>query len=94
MKEAATRHAETIHYSASAGIRVGSNEARKMNEAGFWPLMLEGLAGVRLRKEEVDRAEKRVGRKPGGVTRSKRRRASLKPHARTTRFSWKTSVRV
>ena len=35
MEEVATRHAETVHYSASAGIRVGSNEARKMNEAGF-----------------------------------------------------------
>ena len=60
MEKAAARHAETIYYSASAGIRVGSNEARKTNEAGFWPLMLEGLAGIRLRKEEADCAERRV----------------------------------
>ena len=60
MEEAAPRHAETVHYSASADIRVGGGEARKANEAGFWPTMLEGLAGARLRKDEVDRAEKRV----------------------------------
>ena len=42
MEEAAARHAETVHYSASAGIRVGGSEARKANEAGFWPTMLEG----------------------------------------------------
>ena len=60
MEEAAVRHAETIHYSASIGIRVGSEEVWKTKEAGFWPLMLEGLANVRLRKEEADRAERRV----------------------------------
>ena len=60
MEEAAARHAETVHYSASAGFRVGGGEARKTNEAGFWPLMLEGLTGVWLRKEETDRAKKRV----------------------------------
>ena len=60
MEEAAPRHAETVHYSASADIRVGGGEAQKANEAGFWPTMLEGLAGARLRKDEVDRAEKRV----------------------------------
>ena len=49
MEEAAARHQETVHYSASAGIRVRSNETRKTNEAGFWPLMLEGLVGVRPR---------------------------------------------
>ena len=59
MEEAATRHAETIHYSASASIRVGGNEARKESKAGFWPTMLEGLAGARLRKDEADRAERR-----------------------------------
>ena len=60
MEEAATRHAETVHYSASARIRVGGGEARKTNGAGFWPTMLEGLAVARLRKEETNRAEKRV----------------------------------
>ena len=60
MEEAAARHAETVHYSASAGIRVGGSEARKANEAGFWPTILEGLAGARLRKDEADRAKKRV----------------------------------
>ena len=60
MEEAAARHAETVHYSASVGIRVGRGEARKTNEAGFWPLMLEGLARARLRKEEADRTEKQV----------------------------------
>ena len=60
MEEAVARHAETIHYSVSAGIRVGSDEARKTKDSGFWPLMLEGLAGVRLRKEEADHVERRV----------------------------------
>ena len=60
MEEVVARHAETVHYSASAGIRVGSNEARTTNKAGFLPLMLEGLASVRLRKEEADCAGIRV----------------------------------
>ena len=38
----------------------GGNEARKESETGFWPKMLEGLASARLKKEEADRAEKRV----------------------------------
>ena len=46
MEEAAARHAETVHYSASAGIRVGGSEARKESKAGFWPTVLEGLAGA------------------------------------------------
>ena len=47
MEEAAARHAETVHYSASAGIRVGGGEARKKNEVVFWPTMLEtGACGV------------------------------------------------
>jgi hypothetical protein len=61
MEEAAARHAETVHYSASsAGIRVGGEEGRKAKDSGFWPSLLEGLAGVRLKKEESDRAEKRI----------------------------------
>ena len=60
IEEAASRHAETVHYSASAGIRVEGSEARKAIEVGFWPTMLEGLAGARLRKDEADRAERRV----------------------------------
>ena len=54
------RHRESIHYSASAGIRVGSDEVRKTKDSRFWPLMLVGRAGVRLRKEEADRTERRV----------------------------------
>ena len=60
MEEAAARHVETIHYSVTAGIWVRNNEVRKTNEAGFWSLMLDGLAGVRLRKEEANHAERRV----------------------------------
>ena len=55
MEEAAARHAETVHYSALARIRVGGGEARKTNEPVFWSLMLEGLARARLRTEEADR---------------------------------------
>ena len=60
MEDAAAHHVETIHYSELAGIRVGSDESRKMKDCGFSPFMLEGLPGVRLRKEEADRAEKQV----------------------------------
>ena len=60
MEEAVARHTETVHYSASAGIRVGDSKAQKASEAGFWPTMMEGLAGARLRKDEADRAEKQV----------------------------------
>jgi hypothetical protein len=60
MEEAAARHAETVHYSASAGIHVRGEESRKAKNSGFWPSVLEGLTGVRLKKEEADCAEKRV----------------------------------
>ena len=46
MEEAAAQHAETVHYSTSAGIRVGDSKARKASEDGFWPTMLEGLVGA------------------------------------------------
>ena len=46
---------------ARAWRRAGPRgETQKTNEAGFWRLMLEGLAGARLRKEEADRVEERV----------------------------------
>ena len=57
---AAARHAETIHYSASPGIRVGSDEGRKTKDSGSCPLVLEGITGVGLRQEEADRAERWV----------------------------------
>ena len=46
MEEAEARHVEVVHYSTSAGIRVGGNEDRKTKDSGFWPLVLEGLSGV------------------------------------------------
>ena len=60
MEEVAARHAKAIHYSASAGIRVGSDGGQKTKDSGFWPSVLEGLSGLRLTKEEADGAEKRV----------------------------------
>ena len=60
MEEVAARHAETVHYSASTGIRVRREEGRKTKDSGFWPLVLEGLVGMRLRKEEANHAERRV----------------------------------
>ena len=50
MEEAAARHAEAANYAASAGIRVGGDEARKEKDPGFWPLVLEGLSGVQLKR--------------------------------------------
>ena len=61
MEEAATRSAEAIHYSVSAGIRVGGEKAiRSGSNTGLKPLVLEVLFIMRLTKEEADRAEKRV----------------------------------
>jgi hypothetical protein len=60
MEEAVAHHAETLHYSASAGIRVSGEETRRVADSGFWPTVLGGLIGVRLKGEEANRAEKRV----------------------------------
>ena len=35
MEEAAARHVEAIHYSASAGIRVGEKAAKPDSKLGF-----------------------------------------------------------
>ena len=37
MEEAATRHDEAVHYSASVGIQVGSSGDQKPKDSGFWP---------------------------------------------------------
>ena len=61
MEEAAARNAEAIQYSVSAGIRVGGEKGvASGSNTGFWRLVLEGLLGVRLRKEEVNRAERQI----------------------------------
>ena len=61
MEEAATRHIEAIHYSALVGIRVGKEKSSGSgNDAGFWPVILEGFSRKKLKKEEVDRAMRRV----------------------------------
>ena len=88
MEEAAARHVEIVHYSASAGIRVRGGEARKTNEAGFRLLMLEGLAGARLRKEDAENRVREVTEWSDPV---EEKRASSKPLARTTRLWWRTS---
>ena len=49
------------HYLVSVGIRVGGEKsAASESSTGFWPLLVEGLSGVRLRKYEVDRAERQA----------------------------------
>mgnify|MGYP000630293326 FL=1 len=40
MEEAAARHVEAIHYSASAGIRVGERATKPDSKTGFWPFIL------------------------------------------------------
>ena len=61
MEEAATHHVEAIHYSILAGICVSGEKATGSGaESGFWPLLLEGFHGKKLKKEEVNRAERRV----------------------------------
>ena len=60
MEEAAVRHVEAIHYSASADIRVGGKVDTPDTHPGFWPVVLETFSGGRLQKGEAERAEKRV----------------------------------
>ena len=48
IEEAAARHIEAIHYSASAGIRVGEKAIKPDSKSGFWPVILETLSGGRL----------------------------------------------
>ena len=60
MEEAAARHVEAVHYSASAGIRVGEKATEPDSKFGFWPVILETLSEGRLQKEEAERAEERV----------------------------------
>ena len=46
VEEAAACSVDVVHYSASAGIRLGGSEERKMKEPEFWPSVLESLSGV------------------------------------------------
>ena len=62
MGEAATRYVKTVHYSASVGIWVGSDEVRKTKDSRFWQKMLEGLAGVQLRKKKRTASKDGSGR--------------------------------
>ena len=61
MEEVAAQNADTIHYSVSVGIRVGGEKGTGSgSNTGFWPLVLEGMLGLRLQKEEADRAERQL----------------------------------
>ena len=60
MEEAAARHVEVIHYSASADICVGEKATKPDSKSGFWTAILETLSGGRLQKEEVEHANERV----------------------------------
>ena len=62
MEEAAARHVEAIHYSASAGICVGEKAARTDSRSGFWPVILETISRGRLQREEAEHADERVHR--------------------------------
>ena len=60
MEEAVARHVQAIHYSASAGIRVGEKVTKPDSKSGFWPVILKTLFGGRLQKEEAEHADERV----------------------------------
>ena len=60
VEEAAARHADAIHYSASAWIRLGGSKDREAKDLEFRPSVLESLSRVWLRREETDRAEQRL----------------------------------
>ena len=59
MEEVVARHVEAVHYSASAGIRVGEKATEPDSKFGFWPVILETLSEGRLQKEEAQHAEER-----------------------------------
>ena len=67
MEEAAARHVEAIHYSASAGIRVGEKVTKPDSKSGFWPVILETLSGGRLQTEEAEHADERVREVTGWI---------------------------
>ena len=48
MEEVVSRHVEAIHYLASDA------------NPGFWPVVLETFSEMKLKKGEVDRAERHV----------------------------------
>ena len=55
------QHVETINYSASAGICVGEGKAIGSSaDSGFWLVVLETFPGKNLKREEEDRAERRI----------------------------------
>ena len=60
MEEAAARHVEAVHYSASAGIHVGEKAAKPETKLGFWPVILKTLSEGRLQKGEAERAKESV----------------------------------
>ena len=61
MEQPAALNTEAIHYSMSVGIRVGGEKGiGSRSNTELCPLVIEGLFGVKLRKEEADRAEKGV----------------------------------
>ena len=77
MEEAAARHVEAIHYSASVGIRVGEKAAQPDSKSGFWPVILETLSGGRLKNA--------CAKSPGGATPLKKAPALSRPRVKTMR---------
>ena len=66
MEEAEARHVEAVHYSTSAGIRVGKEAScHKEKGVGFWSVVLDNFSGVKLEREEACQAEKCVKRVTG-----------------------------
>ena len=53
LEEAVARHVELVHYSTSVGIHVGGERVVESGaNSGFWLVVLEGLWGKKLKKEE------------------------------------------
>ena len=54
MEEAVAQHVEAIHYSATAGIQVRSNDGSKgAKDSGFWPSVLQSLKSASLEKNQL-----------------------------------------
>ena len=65
MEEAAARQVKAVHYSASAGIRVGEKATKPDIKSRFWPAILETLSEGSLKREEAEHAEEHVRKVTG-----------------------------
>ena len=60
MEEVRAQHVEVVHYSSLPGIKVGREARGREEELKFWAPIVGSLSNVKIKKDEVDQAEKRI----------------------------------